>query len=350
MNNYINKIKSLILEISSNCNLMCYGCVRVNQSNMNKLHPLIEKNKFLDLETIKKVIDSKLCNDLDYIDFCGSIDDPLAHPDFLNIVDYIVSQNKKVIIQTNASLRSPLYFSELAKILKKQSSSYIKFSIDGLEDTNHLYRRGSNWNKIMENANAYIAAGGKAEWQYIAFPWNEHQIEEARELSVQMGFRSFRYRHDRGGDVSINDNEIKIKQDMYRKNANKSWKELTEKYQNIVDTQEIDCYSQKEQQYFIRYDSTVWPCCFLSNAKFQSSGNHQEYKDRFDLNYPKNWNSLYHHSFEDIVSSQFYANDLTKSWKSKNHGTNNCDRIIRCTETCSKKRQNISGHKVVSNL
>lgn len=348
MSKYLSEIKSLILEISSNCNLMCYGCVRVDQTDVNALHPLIEKNKFLELETIRKVIDSELCNNLDYIDFCGSIDDPLAHPKFLEIVDYIVSQGTKVIVQTNASLRNPVYFAKLAEILKKQSSSYVKFSIDGLEDTNHLYRRGSNWDKIIENANAYIAAGGKAEWQYIAFPWNEHQIEIARELSIKMGFKSFRYRHDRG-DVSIDNDEIEVKQNRLKNDLDKSWQYNVDKFKDVIETQEIDCYSQKEKQYFIRYDGTVWPCCFLSNAKFHTVNNYKEYKNRFDLNYEKNWNSLYYHSFEEILNSDFYKNDLVKSWNSKVHGTGKCDRIIRCTTTCSKKLQNVSGHKVVSN-
>ena len=68
------------------------------------------------------------------------------------------------------------------------------FAIDGLEDTNHLYRVNTNFNKIMENAKAFINAGGLARWDFIAFAHNEHQIEEAKALAEQMGFVKFRYK------------------------------------------------------------------------------------------------------------------------------------------------------------
>ena len=40
----------------------------------------------------------------------------------------------------------------------------------------------------MENAQAFINAGGRARWDYIAFAHNEHQIDEARQLAEDMGF------------------------------------------------------------------------------------------------------------------------------------------------------------------
>ena len=46
----------------------------------------------------------------------------------------------------------------------------------------------------MENAKAFINAGGIARWDFIAFAHNEHQIEEAKALAEQMGFVKFRYK------------------------------------------------------------------------------------------------------------------------------------------------------------
>ena len=34
----------------------------------------------------------------------------------------------------------------------------VDFNIDGLEDTNHLYRRNTDFNKIINNAQAFIGA------------------------------------------------------------------------------------------------------------------------------------------------------------------------------------------------
>ena len=65
------------------------------------------------------------------------------------------------------------------------------FGIDGLEDTNHIYRRNVDWDRLQKNFRAYIKAGGDAGWQFIVFPWNEHQIEEARQRSLDEGFATF---------------------------------------------------------------------------------------------------------------------------------------------------------------
>ena len=63
----------------------------------------------------------------------------------------------------------------------------MSFSIDGLEDTNHLYRQDVEWDKIMERAKKFIGAGGRAEWKFIIFRHNQHQVEEARSLSKELG-------------------------------------------------------------------------------------------------------------------------------------------------------------------
>ena len=48
------------------------------------------------------------------------------------------------------------------------------------------------WHTILQkNFRAYIKAGGDAGWQFIVFPWNEHQIEEARQRSLDEGFATF---------------------------------------------------------------------------------------------------------------------------------------------------------------
>ena len=43
----------------------------------------------------------------------------------------------------------------------------------------------------MENSKAFIEAGGNAEWQFIIFDYNEHQVEEAKNIAFDMGFKNF---------------------------------------------------------------------------------------------------------------------------------------------------------------
>ena len=47
------------------------------------------------------------------------------------------------------------------------------------------------WPLIMESVQAFIGAGGRAEWDFIVFKHNEHQLDEARALADKLGFQRF---------------------------------------------------------------------------------------------------------------------------------------------------------------
>jgi hypothetical protein len=97
--------------------------------------------------------------------------------------DILLSMN------THGSARQESWWVELASILGDKG--YVIFSIDGLDDTNDLYRRGSDFTRIMKNAKAFIEAGGNAHWEYLVFAHNEHQVDRARDLAETMGFTKF---------------------------------------------------------------------------------------------------------------------------------------------------------------
>jgi sulfatase maturation enzyme AslB (radical SAM superfamily) len=95
-------------------------------------------------------------------------------------------------LHTNGSAKTVDWWTNLAQVLG--SKGYVVFSVDGLADTNHLYRQNTVFSKIMANAQAFIDAGGRARWDYIVFAHNEHQVEEAEELSKKMKFEKFQFK------------------------------------------------------------------------------------------------------------------------------------------------------------
>ena len=84
------------------------------------------------------------------------------------------------------------------------------WGIDGLEDTNHLYRVNVDWNRLQENWRAYISGGGKAKWQFIVFKWNQHQLDEVKRYSESEKFKGFNIIRSVRNSSDTNNNDKNI--------------------------------------------------------------------------------------------------------------------------------------------
>jgi hypothetical protein len=97
-----------------------------------------------------------------------------------------------LFMHTNGSVHNASYWKKMADIIGDYG--HIDFNIDGLTDTNHIYRRNTDFNTIIANAQTFIDNGGKANWNFIVYKHNEHQVGEARLLSSILGFKEFKTR------------------------------------------------------------------------------------------------------------------------------------------------------------
>jgi MoaA/NifB/PqqE/SkfB family radical SAM enzyme len=184
---FYSQIKELDIEHSSICNAACPQCTRELRPGDYSWF----KQTYLPVEFYSERIPQEILDNLETIFFSGMVGDPCAAPNFLEVCEAIKKRAPHINIKvsTNGGMRSPDWWAKLAKILDK--GSWIRFAIDGLEDTNHIYRVNVRWNKVIENAQAFIDAGGETEWQYIVFKHNEHQVEQAREYALSIGFNRF---------------------------------------------------------------------------------------------------------------------------------------------------------------
>ena len=180
------KITSFHIEASTHCNARCPGCPR-------NIHGYDVKDYFklehLSAQRYKEIRDAH--PDLNYVRINGGLGDPMMNPAITEIVEI---SDCLVQITTNGSIGNRKTFERLAAL-----EVQIEFSIDGLEDTNNLYRQDVVWKKIMERVKWFIGAGGKAIWKWVPFDHNKHQLDEARQLSKQLGFVEFHI-NDQGRD------------------------------------------------------------------------------------------------------------------------------------------------------
>ena len=183
-----NNVRTLHMETSTVCNAACPMCPRESDPFFDKKNDATS----LSLAKVKEIFDNDFIKQLNYMFMCGNYGDPAAAPDCIEIFRHFRSVNNNITLgmNSNGSLRNEKWWSELGSILSKNNDNCY-FGIDGLRDTNHIYRVNTNYDKIMKNAKAFIEAGGKAYWKFLVFEHNEHQVEEAKELSKLMGFTGF---------------------------------------------------------------------------------------------------------------------------------------------------------------
>lgn len=270
-----NEIKSLHLELSSNCQASCPMCARNFHGGLP--NPLLQVAD-IDIELFKKICPDYFIKQLEQISMCGNFGDPILNNDLIDIIKHTVQVNPdiKIDIHTNGGVRTPAWWKELHRALPIKH--LVHFALDGLEDTNHLYRVGTNYKKIIENAQAFIAGGGKARWNFITFKHNEHQIEQARTLAKEMGFESF---YEKQTSRFIGDPWF----DVLDKNGNVTHKlegptdqklifvdrKTVENYRKILSTATVECEVEKSKSIYIDALGYVWPCCFVGATPYLHS-------------------------------------------------------------------------------
>ena len=238
----LDEVKVLHLEPTNKCNAVCPQCPRTIY-----LDKLVESE--LTLADIKSMLPIEFIRQLNKMFMCGNFGEPAAAKDALEIFKWFREVNPTIELgmNTNGGLRSRTWWSQLAKL-----TNYVVFSIDGLEDTNHIYRINVSWSKLIENVNAFIAAGGNAQWDMLVYEHNEHQILQATELAKAMGFKCFRSKVTRR----------KMNIDFLRLPKTMTFTPIT--------SGSIKCHALQEQSIYLSAEGELLPCCFIGTTKFDS--------------------------------------------------------------------------------
>jgi sulfatase maturation enzyme AslB (radical SAM superfamily) len=194
------------------------------------------------------------------------------------MLEYVTSHKNSpdIHIHTNGGMRKPEWWADLAKYFKDERS-YIVFSIDGLEDTQHLYRIGTSYNQVVENAKAFINAGGSAHWAFLRFKHNEHQVEEAQKRAADLGFNKFALKDTNrfhGGNKYAVWDENKNVTHYLEPSSKSNMKFIPKEMLNVdsvkkfVSEVEIDCQVQNYEEVYVDVFGHLYPCCFLAHSLY----------------------------------------------------------------------------------
>ena len=232
----------------------------------------------------------------------------------------------------------------------------------------------------MENAQAFNDAGGVSIWEYLIFQHNQHQLDQARNLSEEMNFDEIKFKRPFGFEtVSGNYESIRVLKDtgefdysiypadeknhrnknfgdtsidrygnnlsLYPDDFEKSLLNNTQHYEKIFkkealrykeqDENEISCMTKNNGEVYIDSAGKVHPCCFLSvgsqnvNLAFDSL----QYFKWLENNLTEDQNNAILYPLEDIINSGFLSK-IEQTW-SKTHEEG---RMMCCTQMCSKNK------------
>lgn len=341
-------IKSVHMEITTRCNASCPQCSRnIAGGRVNPALPLVE----LEIAEIEQILPVSFLRQLDYLQICGNYGDPMVARDTLKAFNYFRRANPaiRLAMHTNGSGRTAGWWQSLAQVI-----DVCHFGIDGLEDTNHLYRRGTNWSKVMDSAESFINAGGKAKWTFIVFRHNEHEVEQAAALAEKMGFSEFTVKRTKrffqGGrlqeklQVLDRDGHPEYELEPPRNSIwqNTPANDLAERiahgmdYDQWLAETEIDCQAARKKKVYLTAEGLIFPCCYLAGNLY-SPGASRPKQQLWDL-----LNGLdagiqainaKHQTLQDIVEGPVFQNLIPAGWHKSSAGTN---RLMVCARVCGQ--------------
>lgn len=320
------------IELCSKCSLKCPRCSRQEVPD-----GLV--NRDLSLDWFKQNFSGKLLNEVRKLTFCGDDGDPIYAKDLLKLLSWFRKNNKKVqfVIVTNGSYKTQAWWQELDSILNDKD--HIHFSLDGWDqESNNTYRVNCDWGSIMTAVDVLKDSKAYKTWAAIAFKFNEHKIDDMKELAKRLDFDNFQLTLSTKFNKNypsypendpLQPSDQYISQDRFtrthHKLSEKTWRDNC-----------IDLFT--ERFYNTKKDQTIIPLCMIGNK-----GLYLNSQGKF---YPCCWTALRYEHNIDIFNYINKGKSLGEvlddpKWKTLFGDMQNNKAPRECGEKCTAKKWNL---------
>ena len=298
----VDSVRILDIESINNCNADCPLCVR---------YPGMSTNDRLDWQRAFSNCPDVFWQSLTKINLNGTTGDNIMHPEIKDMISWLCKNTTADLrLSTNGSIRSTEWWEDFADLPRPIT---VIFGIDGLSGTHEIYRRRTNWQKIIDNATSFIKSGGNAEWQFIVFDHNHTEIEECRKIADRLGFsRFFTIYQDRFSEEEI--------EGIRPYSGDKNHIDVVRQDQKNWSASKVNCRSKQIDWLSLYADATVWPCCWImgwhridrKDLHIQLIKKHMKQILQIDLKEI----SLYNNTLSDILSSDLWQHRWLDSFES----------------------------------
>ena len=133
-----SKVIGVHFEPSSKCNAACPQCPRNDNGG-----PTIDRlpEVMITAKDAEIIFPDDFVKQINHVYSSGNYGDPAFNPELVDIYRRfrVLNPNMELIVHTNGGIQRPEWWDKLAKIIGPKG--FVTFGIDGLEDTNHIYRR-----------------------------------------------------------------------------------------------------------------------------------------------------------------------------------------------------------------
>jgi len=271
---------SFHVEPTSKCTLECPLCDRTWFYATFKKRNLHEIN----IDHLTKFIGNN-----SNVNLCGNNGDPIYHTRFHELCRKLKNNHCKIHITTNGSSKTKKWWQELNLILDHNDK--ITFSIDGLEDTNHLYRKNAKWKSIMNAIGVFGQRRCKIEWKFIVFKHNQHQIKEAEELSASLKFDNFTVKHS---DRWLGNKELMPDKEFVDNRYKQKEKILFGSKYKIGMRPSCLINGSPRRQLYIDAEGDFYPCCWLGTVRYKLKSVFSPKYNKFNIS---------HNTLNDILTN-----------------------------------------------
>jgi MoaA/NifB/PqqE/SkfB family radical SAM enzyme len=271
---YPSRSSVVHIELTDKCQASCPMCARNINGGAERS---FVGNHEITLDKFKEWFTDKFLSNVVNFYACGNYGDPIIAKDCLEIFEYVRSVNTscRLSIHTNGGARTIEWWKRLASILGNHHM--VTFGIDGFADSHKLYRRGTDWFKIIENAQSFISAGGNAEIDCLVFKHNQHEIEDFKKQMLEMGFKKVNLKYtrrfydmekfpveDKNGNFEYNLEPATAEKSVHYIPLEQISRDISI-WEKKVDSSSVNPRCINSNEVYIDARGNIFPCCWIGS-------------------------------------------------------------------------------------
>ena len=266
---------TIMLELTNKCNLSCTTCAREYEYGKQMDLGVMDENH------AKKIIDELWC----YLDSVGltGMGETFLYPNIKNIVDYIKSKNKGIIISVSTNAMLPDFIEKVTPLIGVIDT--IQVSIDGLGEVYETIRKRGNFERLKSNLVTLVKMCENTKtslmMNMVVTQENYHQMADlvkfAQKTEIKyMDFTMFNLAAVTQIEKSYYDfyqSEDFIKELRSLKEAQKQTKEVVVNYHSFDTNHSFQACPFPWTHFYITWDGYTVPCCAKPFPKELNFGN-----------------------------------------------------------------------------